>query len=413
MAYELFYKYLYPLFQDGDLSFFRIFQYITFRSAYSAITALILSFLIGPPLILYLRAKKANQPIRELGPDHGDKKGTPTMGGILILGIIIITTLFWGRLDFGFIWLLLFATLAFGAIGFVDDYKKLILKSSDGMSGRMKLLLQFSFAGIIVFFISQIIYQEHISRLPYELKLFMENGGYLPLDVIMSYQSQNLIPVYIPFIEQPIYDMSSFSFFIELPFLNIPIFIPYIYLIFGMFVIVGTSNAVNLTDGLDGLAIGLLVFVGIAFAVLAYVSGNARATEYLNIAFISQAGELTVFCAAFVGAGLGFLWFNAHKAQVFMGDTGSLALGGIIGVLALMLKKELLLVIVGGVFVVEALSVMIQVGYYKWKKKRVFKMAPIHHHFELSGWNETKVVIRFWIIGAMLALIALSTLKIQ
>ncbi len=415
MAYELFYKYLYPIFKDTDLSFLRLFQYITFRSAYAAITALLLSFIIGPYLIRYLKSKKLGQPIRDDGPQtHLNKSGTPTMGGILILGSIVISTIFWARLNVQFILLLLLTTIGFGLVGMIDDYKKLILKNSKGMSGKVKLAFQLILSAIIIIWISQITYQEQISKIPADLKYFVQGGGYLPLDIIKSYLPyNNLLPVYIPFVDKPIMDLSEFSFTIQLPFSNIPFYVPYIYILFGMFIITGSSNAVNITDGLDGLAIGLLIFVGIAFGILAYLSGHYKITQYLNIVHVLHASEITVFCSAFVGAGMGFLWYNSHPAQVFMGDTGSLSLGGIIGVIALMIKKELLLVIVGGVFVLEIISVIMQVGYYKWKKKRIFKMAPIHHHFELSGWHESKVIIRLWIIGATLALVALSTLKIQ
>ncbi|MDH4127491.1 MAG: phospho-N-acetylmuramoyl-pentapeptide-transferase [Spirochaetota bacterium] len=415
MAYELFYKYLYPIFKDSDLSFLRLFQYITFRSAYAVITAVAISFIFGPYLIRYLKSKKLNQPIRNDGPEtHLNKSGTPTMGGILIIGSIIISTLFWGRLDYSYVWLIIFTTLTFGLIGFVDDYKKLILKSPKGLSGRKKLFWQLLISTFIVFIISQINYSEQLANLPPDLKYYMKNVGNLPQDLLNFYlDDQNVLPLYIPFVDKPLFDISFFSFSFTLPFLNAPIFVPYVYIIFGVFVIVGSSNAVNLTDGLDGLAIGLLILVGISFAVLSYISGNSNITQYLNIAFVKQAGELTVFCAAFIGAGMGFLWYNSHPAQVFMGDTGSLALGGAIGVMALMIKKEVLLIIVGGVFVLEAISVILQVLYYKWTKKRIFKMAPIHHHYELSGWHESKIIIRFWIIGVALALFALSTLKIQ
>ncbi len=367
MAYEFFYKFLHPFFKD-DIGIFNVFKYITFRAVYAAVMALILSFIFGPRLIRFLKSKKLGQPIRKEGPEtHFNKSGTPTMGGILILGVIVVSTLFFGRLDNVNVLILIFATVGFGLIGFVDDYKKLILKNSKGLSGWKKLLFQFIIAGIIT-------------------------------TLIYNTQKTEDLSLYMPFMDESFKLIKDMGIF----------FIP-----FGMIILVGSSNAVNLTDGLDGLAIGLLIFVGIAFGVLAYLTGHEKAAEYLKIVSIQQAGEITVYCAAFVGAGMGFLWFNSHPAQVFMGDTGSLALGGVIGVLALMLKKELLLVIIGGIFVAEALSVIIQVLYYKWKGKRIFKMAPIHHHFELSGWPESKVIIRFWIIGATLALIALSTLKIQ
>jgi len=415
MAYELLYEYLYPYLKDGDLSFVRLFQYITFRSAYAALTALLLSFVIAPRLIRFLKSKKLDQPIRDDGPEtHFNKSGTPTMGGILILSCIIISTLFWGRLDMPFVLMLIFATVAFGLIGFTDDYKKLIKKDSKGLSGKKKLFWQFTVSAILLFWMSQSIYNEYLSRLPVELQQYVLAGNNLPLEDIFRYiNRENILPLYVPFFDKPVYDLGSYSFFFTIPGIDYPLFVPYLYIMFGVLIVAGFSNAVNLTDGLDGLAIGLLIFAGIAFGILAYLTGHYKVTEYLNIAFVRQAGELTVFMAAFVGAAMGFLWYNSHPAQVFMGDTGSLALGGVIGILALMIKKEVLLFIVGGVFVLETVSVVLQVLFYKWTKRRIFKMAPIHHHFELSGWHESKVIIRFWIIGAALALIALSTLKIQ
>ncbi len=373
MAYELLYEWL---FYNTDLSFLRLFKYITFRSAYAIITSIILSLIIAPWLIRYLQKKKMGQQIRKDGPKtHLNKSGTPTMGGILIIGVISFSVLFWGRIDNIYILLLLFTIVGFGIIGFIDDYKKLILKNTKGLSIKEKLIWQTILASII------------------SIALYIYNHGNLP--------------IYIPFIDKPVVnDVTNWT--IPLYFFDLPL-----YIFWGIIVIVMSSNAVNLTDGLDGLAIGLLIFVGIAFAILSYLSGHTKVAEYLNIAFVKEASELTVFCAALVGASIGFLWFNSHPAQVFMGDTGSLSLGGVIGVLALMLKKEFLLIIIGGVFVIEAISVLIQIFYYKKTKKRYFKMAPIHHHFELSGLHESKVIIRLWIIGAILGLLALSTLKIQ
>ncbi len=353
-----------------DLSFLRLFGYTTFRAASAALTSLFFSFYLGPKLIRFLRAKKLNQPIRELGPEtHHSKKGTPTMGGLLIIFSVVISVLLWCRLDNNYIWIMLMAIVGFGFIGFLDDYTKLIRKNSDGISAKTKLVAQFIVSAIVIF------------------ELYRYN-------VVIKGET---MPLYVPFIVEPIINDLGW----------------YIFLPFGIFLVVGFSNAVNLTDGLDGLAIGLLLFVGLTFAILSYISGHLKFAEYLNIAYISGGSEISVYLAGLIGAGLGFLWFNCHPAQVFMGDTGSLSLGGILGVLSLMLKKELLLVIIGGLFVFEAMSVMLQVGSYKLTRKRIFKMAPVHHHFEMSGWHENKVIIRFWIIGAILSLVALFTLKIQ
>lgn len=429
MAYEFFYQYLYPLIADSELSFIRLFQYITFRSAYSAVTALLLSLWIAPKLIHYLKKKNYAQNIREDGPDrHLSKMGTPTMGGIVILGVLLLCTVFWGRLDFSYILLLIFTIMVFGILGFVDDSKKLLIKNSQtkksqtkkahGLSAKKKLIWQVLLSTIIVFSIAQILYQEEWEKVHSFLKntesSYEESADNTQNILIQrEVRKKSILPLYVPFMDSPVGDWSGFSFFVFVPFLNLPLYVPWLYILFGVFVVVGSSNAVNLTDGLDGLAIGLLIFVSSALGILAYLSGNVLITEYLNIAHIQQGGEIAVFCSALVGACTGFLWYNSHPAQIFMGDTGSLALGGVIGVLALMLKKEILLVLVGGIFVLEVLSVVLQVFFYKWKKKRIFKMAPIHHHFELSGWSESKIIIRLWIIGATLALIALSTLKIQ
>lgn len=354
---------LFPL--TKELSYFNIFQYITFRAAYAAITALVISFIVGPKLIEILRKRKAGQEIRKDGPEsHQSKSGTPTMGGLLIIFAVVVSVLLWQDLDLESTWICLFSLVAFGAIGFLDDYLKVYRHSSEGLRAGFKFGGQTLISAIIVVFI------------------FLNRQGYTTL-------------LYLPFFKFPVLNLS------------------YFYIPFGVFVIVSFSNAVNLTDGLDGLATGLVIMVFIAFAVISYVSGRSDFADYLQIPYIAGGGELTVLSFAMVGAAVGFLWYNSHPAEIIMGDTGSLAIGGLTGVLALLLKKEILLIIIGGMFVVETLSVVIQVGYYKMTKKRVFKMAPLHHHFELKGWPESKVVTRFWILGGMFTILSLSTLKIQ
>ncbi len=373
----MFYQFLVPL-QDS-ISFLRIFQYITFRSAYAIITSLILAFILTPYFIRWLKRLKFGEKIRDDGPaSHMSKAGTPTMGGIAILIPMTISLLLWGNLENYYVLLLMGATILLGVIGFTDDYMKAVLHKPKGMSARMKLFLQL----IIAFIFSLIIF------------IFPSN-------------LQNYSNLFLPFINEPVLDFSSISIFGMGKVDAI-----WLYILLDVFIIVGSSNAVNLTDGLDGLAIGNSLIVVASFALLSYVTGHVKIAKYLLIPYVPHAAELTVLLAAFIGAGIGFLWFNSNPAQLFMGDTGSLAIGGLIGMVAILIKKEFLLPIVGGVFVLEALSVILQVGYYKWKKKRIFKMAPIHHHFELSGWAETKVVTRFWIIGFILALIAISSLKI-
>jgi phospho-N-acetylmuramoyl-pentapeptide-transferase len=344
---------------------FNIFQYISFRSAYAAVTALLISFVFGGPLIRKLRKLKAGQEIRGDGPEtHLAKSGTPTMGGLLILLSVTVSTLLWQDLNNAYTWLVLFSMLAFGAIGFIDDYLKIFRKNSVGLHARVKFVGQTLVALVIM--------------------LFLYRNG-----------NEHTTLLYIPFFKYPVLDLSL------------------LYIPFGVVLLVGTSNAVNLTDGLDGLAIGLVILVSVTFAIITYVTGRADYAEYLQIPYLRGSGELTIFSLALMGASVGFLWFNSHPAEVFMGDTGSLALGGVIGVLSLILKKEILLIVIGGVFVLEALSVIIQVASYKLRKKRVFKMAPLHHHFELKGWDESKVVIRFWILGGLFTILSLSTLKIQ
>lgn len=359
----MFKEFLLPLVKY--FSFLNIFQYITFRAAYAAITALFISFIFGPWLIRRLQLWKAGQEVREDGPQsHLSKSGTPTMGGILIIFSVVVAVLLWQDITNTYTWIALISLVLFGAIGFVDDYLKVFRKSSEGLHARFKFSAQIlASLGIVLF-------------------LYFTGDEQTTL-------------LYLPFMKNPVLDLS------------------WLYIPFGVVYLTGLSNAVNLTDGLDGLATGLLLLVSIALAVLCYITGRADFSAYLGIPYFPDSGELTVLCTALIGACIGFLWYNAHPAEVFMGDTGSLALGGVIGVLALMIKKEILLLIVGGVFVIEVASVMIQVISYKLRKKRVFKMAPLHHHFELKGWNETKVVIRFWILGGLFVILSLSTLKIQ
>ncbi|MGZ5494789.1 MAG: phospho-N-acetylmuramoyl-pentapeptide-transferase [Thermoanaerobaculia bacterium] len=360
------YYLLYPL--RDVISGFNVFRYITFRTAFAAITAMLISFILGPWLIDRMTKIKLGQYIREEGPkSHQLKAGTPTMGGILINLAIVIPTVLWADILNPYIWIILFVTFAYGAIGFIDDYRKLARKRNLGLSAREKFGAQFGVALLAALAIAYLptIHNNYSTTLTFPfLKNFVVNLGFL----------------YIPFI---------------------------------MVIMVGASNAVNLTDGLDGLAIGSTLVAAVTYTILTYAAGHFRIADYLRIAWVPQTGELAVFCGAMVGASLGFLWFNAHPAEIFMGDVGSLALGGAIGCLAVMIKQELLLVLVGGLFVVEALSVIIQVASFKLTGRRVFKMSPLHHHFELSGWRETKVVVRFWIIAIMFALFSLATLKLR
>lgn len=356
-------KLIYPLVQY--FTFFNIFQYITFRAAYAALTALIISFLLGPWLIKKLKEWKVGESIREDGPrSHFVKSGTPTMGGLLIITAISVSILLWQDLSNYYTWILLLAVIGFGLIGFVDDYLKTLKKKASGLRVGLKFSSQIALS-LIIAVLLYLLRNEHTTML------------------------------YVPFLKNAVVDMS------------------YLYIPFAVLVLVGTTNAVNITDGLDGLASGLIIMVGIAFTVLSYLAGRADYAEYLQIPFIEQSWEVSVFCLALVGAVTGFLWFNAHPAEIMMGDTGSLSLGGVLGLVALIIKKELLLIIVGGVFVVEILSVIIQVAHFKLTGKRVFKMAPLHHHFELKGWKENKVVVRFWILGGLFVILSLSTLKIQ
>jgi phospho-N-acetylmuramoyl-pentapeptide-transferase len=350
------------------ISGFNVFRYITFRTAWAALTALVISFVLGPWLIDKMRQIKLGQFIREEGPkSHQQKAGTPTMGGILINVAIIIPTILWADLANPYIWIVLFVTFAYGAIGFIDDYRKLAKKHNLGLTAKEKFSMQ-----------------------------------------ILVALAAGLAIAYLPSIHNNYSTVLTFPFFKTLH-LNLG----FLYIPFIIIVLVGASNAVNLTDGLDGLAIGSTLVAAVTYTVLTYAAGHFRVADYLHIAWVPQAGELAVFCGAMVGASLGFLWFNAHPAEIFMGDVGSLALGGAIGCLAVMIKQEILLVFVGGLFVVEAASVIIQVASFKLTGRRVFKMSPLHHHFELAGWRETKVVIRFWIIAIIFALLSLATLKLR
>ncbi|QZA77815.1 phospho-N-acetylmuramoyl-pentapeptide-transferase [Deefgea tanakiae] len=346
---------------------FNVFNYLTLRAVLATITALTISWTLGPWVIRKLAELKVGQAVRDDGPQtHLIKAGTPTMGGTLILLSIGLTTLLWGDLRNQYIWLVLVVTLATGVIGFVDDYKKVALKNPKGLSAKAKMFWQ--------------------SAIAIGAGLFLVNFG----------SDASNTGFIIPFYKEILYPFGAIGF-----------------CILTYFVIVGTSNAVNLTDGLDGLAIMPVVLVAGAFCIFAYVAGNFKFATYLGVPHVAGAGELIVFCAAIVGAGLGFLWFNAYPAEVFMGDVGALALGAGLGVVAVIVRQEIVLLIMGGVFVVEALSVMIQVASFKMTGKRVFRMAPLHHHYELKGWKETQVVVRFWIITMLLVLVGLATLKLR
>lgn len=344
---------------------FNVFQYITFRAAYAAVTSLLICFIFGPAIIRGLTRLKAGEEIRSDGPaTHQMKSGTPTMGGVMIIISIVVSALLWMDIRNLYTWIGVLATLGFGLLGFTDDFMKVVKKNSDGMRAKVKLLGQIAIGTAI----AVLLYTNRLETTTY---------------------------LYIPFFKEPVLDLGIF------------------YIPFAVLLLVATSNAVNLTDGLDGLATGLVLMVALAFAMLSYLAGRVDFAEYLQIPYIPGGGELSILSLALVGACVGFLWFNAHPAEVMMGDTGSLALGGIIGVIALMIKKEVLLAIAGGVFVIEAASVIIQVVHYKLTKRRVFLMAPLHHHFELKGWAESKVVLRFWILGGLFAILTLSTLKIR
>jgi phospho-N-acetylmuramoyl-pentapeptide-transferase len=361
---------------------FRIFRYVTFRTAFASLTALFTSLIVGPLVIGRLREFQIGQYIREEGPKaHQKKAGTPTMGGLLIVIAIVVPTLLWADLSNRFIWIAVFSTCAYAAIGFTDDYTKVTNRRNLGLTARAKLGLQIATAIVVA-------------------------------SMLVAMQTYNLYStrLVVPFFKQFQPDLVNEKL-LHYPHLWPLAFIGFIA--FVVLVIVGSSNAVNLTDGLDGLAIGCTVIAAGALTVLTYVSGHATFATYLELQRMPQVAELTIFCGAMVGSSIGFLWYNAHPAEVFMGDVGSLALGGAIGTVAVLIKQELLLPFIGGVFVIEALSVMLQVGSYKLRKKRIFKMAPIHHHFELLGWSESKVIVRFWIASLIFALFALTTLKLR
>jgi len=342
---------------------FNVVQYITFRTAAAALTALFISFMVGPWLIRRLAALRVGQPIREIGPDHAAKQGTPTMGGLLILLSLIVSTLLWSDLTNRFVWIVLGLTAGYGLLGFVDDYRKVKQGHSAGISARAKLFWQVALAVLVALAIYTDPAFDKELAVPF-FKNFTPNLGWL----------------YVPL---------------------------------AVFIIVAASNGVNLTDGLDGLAIGPVMIAGGTFLILSYAAGNTVISDYLQIKYVPGTGQLAIFCGALVGGGLGFLWFNASPAQLFMGDVGSLALGGALGTIAVLIRQEILLAVVGGIFVVETLSVLIQVSYFKMTGKRVFLMAPIHHHYEQLGWPEQKIVVRFWIVSIILGLVALSSLKLR
>jgi phospho-N-acetylmuramoyl-pentapeptide-transferase len=387
MLYHLLYEFLYDGFNKywAPLRALNVFQYITFRTAYASLTALLTSLIIGPWLIRRLREFQIGQHIREEGPkSHQTKAGTPTMGGVLIVLSIVMPTLLWTNLRNPFVWVALLATVAYGAIGFADDYLKVRKKRNLGLTARQKMGMQVlvgAITGMALLYLHTIMGPDGSPL--YSTKLTVPFVKYFTPDLVISMPGPWKILGYLPF------------------------------LVFVSLVIVGSSNAVNLTDGLDGLAIGCTLIASAALTALTYLTGHATLSDYLDIQHISGVGEVTVFCGCMVGASLGFLWYNAHPAEVFMGDVGSLALGGAIGTVAIIIKQELLLIFVGGVFVIEALSVMIQVVSFKLRGKRVFLMSPIHHHFELLGWKESKIIIRFWIAALIFALFSLSTLKLR
>ncbi len=381
--------------QGPGFGFLRVFQYLTFRAVMAALTALLMGLVAGPYVIRRLTELKIGQPIRGYGMDsHLSKSGTPTMGGVLILLCIAVSTVLWADPSNRFVWIVLLVTLGFGAIGWVDDWRKVVRKDPEGMRSREKYLWQ-SLIGLLAALYLVFSISESSNMRVLELFLTWVQSGF----------DLNLPPkagLLLPFFKEISYPLGVFGF-----------------VILTYLVIVGASNAVNLTDGLDGLAIMPVVMVGSCLGIFAYVTGSAVYSKYLFFPHIPGSGELLIFCSAMAGAGLAFLWFNTHPAQVFMGDVGALALGGALGTVAVIVRQEIVLAIMGGIFVVEALSVMLQVSYFKYTKKkhgqgrRILKMAPLHHHFEKSGWKETQVVVRFWIITMLLCLIGLSTLKLR
>jgi phospho-N-acetylmuramoyl-pentapeptide-transferase len=377
LLYWLLYEKLFPFFHP-----FRIFRYLTFRTAFASLTALLIALFIGPYVIQKLREFQIGQYIREDGPQsHQKKSGTPTMGGVLIVIAILLPTILWSDPSNPYVWITVFATLAFGAIGFADDYIKVVQRRSLGLTARAKLFWQ-GLAALMVAIALIVLSQ---------FKVFSTT-------------------LTVPFVKTWHPDL-LWHWGGSLPHVGFLLFLPFVAFI--IFVLMGSSNAVNLTDGLDGLAIGCTIIAAGALAVLTYVSGNVVFADYLELQRMPLVGELTVFCGSMVGASIGFLWYNAHPAEIFMGDVGSLALGGAIGTVAVIIRQELLLPFIGGIFILEAVSVVLQVGSYKLRKKRIFKMAPLHHHFEQLGWHESKVIVRFWIGALVFALFALTTLKLR
>ena len=378
MLYWLLYEKLFPFFHP-----FRIFRYLTFRTAFASLTALMIALFIGPYVIQKLREFQIGQFIREDGPQsHLKKTGTPTMGGVLIVIAIVLPTVLWADPANPFVWIAVFSTLAFGAIGFADDYIKVVMKRNLGLTARAKLFWQGLVAACVAVALSVLT----------QFKVFSTE---LTVPFIKSWHP-NLI----------------WHWPATIPMLGFLVFLPFVAFI--IFVLLGSSNAVNLTDGLDGLAIGCTIIAAAALTAITYVTSHVVYADYLEIQRMPQVAELTIFCGSMVGASIGFLWYNAHPAEIFMGDVGSLALGGAIGTVAIIIREELLLPFIGGIFIIEALSVVLQVGSYKLRnKKRIFKMAPLHHHFEQLGWDESKVIVRFWILALVFALLALTTLKLR
>ena len=378
MLYWILYQKLFPYFRP-----FRIFRYLTFRTAFASLTALLITLIIGPYVIEKLREFQIGQYIREEGPkEHQKKAGTPTMGGVLICIAILLPTFLWADLSNPFIWLVMFSAVSFGAIGFADDYIKVVHRRNLGLTARAKLAYQFLAAGAIAVVL-------------------------VLMDLRGSYSTRLMVPFVKIF--RPRLAIPGLT---HIPHFGVLAFLPFI--IFVMLLIVLTSNAVNLTDGLDGLAIGCMIIASGALTVLTYVSGHVTFADYLELQRMPLVSEVTVFCGSMTGASIGFLWYNAHPAEIFMGDVGSLALGGALATVAVVIKQELLLPFIGGVFYLEAMSVILQVGSYKLRGgKRIFRMAPLHHHFELMGWSESKVIARFWIAALVFALFALTTLKLR
>lgn len=377
MLYWLLYQKLYPFFHP-----FRIFRYLTFRTAFASLTALLIAMLIGPFVIEKLREFQISQYIREDGPaSHKKKSGTPTMGGLLIVVAILIPTILWSDPSNPFVWLVVFSTLAFGSIGFADDYIKVVQRRNLGLTARAKLMWQGLAAAVVA-------------------------CALIGLQTFGMFSTHLTVPFFKQFQPDMMWHWAG-----SIPHLGFLAFLPFI--VFVIFVLIGSTNAVNLTDGLDGLAIGCTIIAAGALTVLTYLSGHIVFSNYLELQRMPMVAELTIFCGAMVGASIGFLWYNAHPAEIFMGDVGSLALGGAIATVAVIIRQELLLPFIGGIFVLEAASVMLQVGSYKLRKKRIFKMAPLHHHFEQLGWAESKVIARFWIGALVFALFALTTLKLR